>query len=260
MRLDWPARAAIYGIEQQPTADERQFWSTLGSGADSILVAPGGVGVLAEALAGAGRRLVLVDREAEMVRRASALLEGLPGSCTAHRADLRSLAMADRFDLVCVPRAALMLFGGEDRARALRSLAALLAPGGVLVLELLRLRGEPPESPLAFYDPALPDGTWVCDWARPLSDGRWLERRRRQDHGEGSLTLSFRYAFGSTPEQARREGPLGHAQVRLHALSAAALLDLSRGSGLTSLWERDGYRASGNGRSAHRLIGLARCR
>lgn len=122
---------------------DRAFWRAVarehrgGSGLDLGC----GTGRVTRLLAGELARVVGVDLSPEMLALAR---EGVgagvrpvpPGQVSLVAADMRSLALGRRFDLVTAASDPLAhLLSGEDRDRTLGAVAAHLAPGGRFVLD-----------------------------------------------------------------------------------------------------------------------------
>lgn len=253
-KLTWAQRAAWYEVEELPTAEELRFWRAACRGASSVLVIPGGAGSLACSLTAAGRRTVVVDSEAAMVRSAGAGLAACPGDNAPRLGDLRNLALGETFVRVCVPRAALQLLTPDDQRRALVALGNHVDAHGLLIVDLVHFGHEFAGS-TPFYDPGVADGVSVLDWVRLLRDGRWLARRRTQQHAGSGLDLEFAYSSGPSSSSARLASADAHAAVRLHAFDDAAIHEVTRSADLVVAWDTD---AGDGDRSCRRRVVLAR--
>ncbi|BBK36948.1 methyltransferase [Allostella sp. ATCC 35155] len=127
-----PALAAFYDLENGWAADF-EFCTQLAAAAGSVLDLGCGTGMLAAALA-PGRRVVGVDPAAAMLD----IARLRPGGNAVRwvEADVRSLDLGERFDLVVMTGHAFQVFlGAEDRAAALAAVARHLAPGGRYIFD-----------------------------------------------------------------------------------------------------------------------------
>lgn len=209
---DYSTRAAIYAVDYQDTADQPFLAWKVGPGVRNLLEVPCGAGRNAVWLAHTGRRIVACDLEPAMLDALASRYPGgwLPPNLHTRVADLRTLELDERFDLVVVPREALQLLTEEaDGAAAVAALARHLAPDGRLVLDLAALRpaglGLPDGGGLqpSYYDPAQPDGRWTWDWLRALPDGRLLGRWRKQWDRGALVQFDLAYAVYEREADAR---------------------------------------------------------
>lgn len=127
-----PALAAFYDIDNGWTDDD-SFCLAMAEGARSVLDLGCGTGMLAAALA-EGRAVTGVDPAAAMLD----IARSRPGGDRVEwlEADARSVRLGGVFDLVVLTGHAFQVFlTEEDRAAALRTIAAHLAPNGRFVFD-----------------------------------------------------------------------------------------------------------------------------
>ncbi len=106
----------------------------------SILELGCGDGRLAEPIASRGRTVIAVDASAAMLDRCSARSpdDARPGRVLPVRADLANLPIGGRVGgALCAFNTLFNLPSAERQLRLLRSVAAVLAPGGALVIEAI---------------------------------------------------------------------------------------------------------------------------
>ena len=95
-------------------------------------------------------------------------------------------------DLAVVPNAALNQLAAEtDPGGLLTAAAQILAPGGLLLTQVLFADDYRTTTSCGFYDPAVTDGTWLIDRRLTADDGRPLVRRRRQHRDSDRLHIDF---------------------------------------------------------------------
>lgn len=136
--------ADLYDAQYDSYRDDIPWYQRLAADYGSPLLELGsGTGRLTEALAAAGQHVIGVELAPAMLERASARLAGrqLPGSVTLLQGDMRALQALplepESFPLVLAPFNMLMhLFTLEEQDAALRGVQELLAPGGLLALDL----------------------------------------------------------------------------------------------------------------------------
>src|SRR5262249_53153952 len=137
-RVGYAERAAFYEHEYDETGDHA-FITRMARSARRVLEVPCASGRNTMVLGDLDIDLVAADREPAMIERLSERLRHRP-----HRArvelevgDMRSLRLGRTFDLILVQREAFQsLVEPGDARRALESLAAHLADGGTLLLDL----------------------------------------------------------------------------------------------------------------------------
>lgn len=194
--MPYSRRAAVYDVEYAEERDVGFILGLVGGAAPSVLEVPCGAGRLSLRIASRAGRLTVVDLEPEMVARTVAALErqGHGGRVRGRVADMRGLRLEERFDLALIPREALQLLPPEEGRLALAAVAAHVAPGGRLALDLATFRpvpGGPPDPD--YYDPARTDGAWATDWTRTLPDGAQLVRQSAQHHDATSIRFDLQY-------------------------------------------------------------------
>lgn len=156
-----------------------------------------GTGRVALDLARAGHDVVALDLEQVFLDalRGRAEEAGLGARIETVAADARTFALGDRrFPLILAPMQTVQLLGGTDgRGAFLRSVAAHLAPGGVMAAALAdALEGFDAEH----TEPPLPDMVEHGDWVyvsqpvavRPGPTGITIERIRQTVSPEGRRT------------------------------------------------------------------------
>jgi SAM-dependent methyltransferase len=192
--MPYSRRAAVYDVEYAEERDVGFILGLVGGAAPSVLEVPCGAGRLSLRIAPRAGRLTVVDLEPEMVARTVAALDrqGHGGRVSGRVADMRELRLEERFDLALIPREALQLLPPEEGRQALAAVAAHVAPGGRLAVDLATFRpgmGGDPD----YYDPARTDGIWATDWTRNLPDGSQLVRQSAQHHEAASIRFELRY-------------------------------------------------------------------
>ncbi|MFN8633146.1 MAG: class I SAM-dependent methyltransferase [Chloroflexota bacterium] len=139
-----------------------------------------GSGRLMAPLLELGERVVGVDSSGPMLARARQVLgaAGLLGRATLHEADVRRLALDQRFQLAIYGLDSFgLLLGIDDQLAALRRIHHHLAPGGLLILDVSNGNGrgaEPSDELVLQYEGTDPET------GRPLS--KWTARST--DHAE----------------------------------------------------------------------------
>ncbi|MCC6417547.1 MAG: class I SAM-dependent methyltransferase [Gemmataceae bacterium] len=139
-----------------------------------------GSGRLLAPLLGLGERVVGIDNSGPMLQRARQMLEaaGLLRRASLHEADIRTLALDERFQLAIFGLDSFgLLLTIDDQLAALRRIRQHLAPGGLLVLDVSNGNGrgtEPPDELVLQYEGTDPTT------GLPLS--KWTARST--DHGE----------------------------------------------------------------------------
>ena len=143
----WDEYAPFYDWENARTVGRTDvpFWQRFAAGAGGRVLELGcGTGRIALPLARSGVSLVGLDRSAPMLARTAQKARGLRrGRAGVHltlvRGDIRVLPFAaDRFRAVLAPYGVLQsLLASRDLSDALRSIARVLAPGGLFGLDLV---------------------------------------------------------------------------------------------------------------------------
>lgn len=145
-----------------------------------VLELGAGTGRVTALLACGGARVLGIDLSAEMLARARARLADQPAA-ELLQADMRQLALGERFDLVVAPDDPFShLVEDADRDAALGCVAAHLAPGGRFVLDALWMtdrqlaRGRRSERRIEMDGRALLiQERWRCDPADARCDARY---------------------------------------------------------------------------------------
>lgn len=192
--------SGFYDLDYPDTSDHvflRQLVSA--AGPRHLLEIPCGSGRNVLPLLDATTGLVtFMDLAETMAREAdSRIPERERGRARAIQGDIRSLTRSDEFDLVICPREALQLLSRPDAALALRSMAASITAGGLVVIDLYSFSRQP-ASPLdAPPDYFSPDGHgWAEDWTRAKDDGSLtVTRHRRQTFTSLGVHFEMRYAL-----------------------------------------------------------------
>jgi SAM-dependent methyltransferase len=133
--------AELYDWEHRDFQDDIPFYlSFAGTVPGPVLDAGCGTGRILVPLAKAGQSVTGVDLSADMLAGASAYAEreGVAGSVSLIRADLRSMDLAQRFGMALIALGSFHhLLTSEDQRSALQRLAACLVPRGLLILDLV---------------------------------------------------------------------------------------------------------------------------
>ncbi|MDT0267644.1 class I SAM-dependent methyltransferase [Streptomyces sp. DSM 44915] len=233
-----PARSTVAGYREraaharaEPPPPPPALLTRLLSQATHIAELPCGTGHFVDAYAQAGVELTLVDASAAMLRGAveRAAAAGLPTTGThVRRRLIQRLGRLPGVDAVVMPNAALnQLAAQSPPAEILARVRAALAPGSHLLLQALCTRPGATDG-CAFYNPAMPDGTWRTD--RRLDPERAAGaayRQRRQHHDASGDVLRIDFAYLS-PAGER----LHSSSVELPLLPAADLADALTATGL----------------------------
>ena len=140
----WDAYARFYDWENAQTVGRRdvRFWADLAARADGAVLELGcGTGRLSVPVARRVRRFVGIDRSAAMLRKLRARLRRarLTGRASIVRADIRVLPFRSDWccRLVMAPYGMLQsLLTDDDLAATLDGVARVLAPGGILGVDL----------------------------------------------------------------------------------------------------------------------------
>ncbi|HKR50417.1 MAG TPA: class I SAM-dependent methyltransferase [Pseudonocardiaceae bacterium] len=239
--VQYTERAEFYEVEYQTTVDQPFLRRLVTDQVRSILEIPCGSGRNLGWLHETGREVVCADLEAAMVRRVRERIAALGAQAriSTVTADLRWFDLGRRFDLVLVPQEAFQLLcQAADAQAALHRLAAHVAPGGRLLLDLHRFAGQDKPDVLPdYFDPAVPEGMLVAEWTRPVENGRQLTRARRQhDHGE-TVQIVYHYRLHGDEGMAG-QGDAGLAsqwasKIVLRRYQLADIQDLATQAGLT---------------------------
>lgn len=224
--MPYSRRAAIYEVEYVETRDVEFVRSLIRPGHSRVLEIPCGAGRLSRRISDLARRLTLVDLEPEMAARACRAAAATPGAgeIAATAADMRSLALAEDFDLALVPREALQLLPPAQGATALAAVGRHIVPGGRMLVDLAAFATtthDPPDPD--YYDPARPDGAWRQDWVRKVDAAtrlsRWSAQRHEPDGSAISFTLRYEVDRGTHARETWQ------SEMTLHRYSQSWLAD-----------------------------------
>ena len=133
--------AELYALTHRGNPGDLEFYARACAGASRVLELGTGYGRLLPALLGAGRHVVGLDREPQLLRAARRRAEQLPSSERARlslvRGDMQRLELGAEFDRILLPYNGLYcLLGRRELLRCLRSVRAHLAPGGQFVFDV----------------------------------------------------------------------------------------------------------------------------
>lgn len=174
MSVDYPAR--FYAAVHAGNPGDIEYYRRACAPAASVLELGCGDARVLAALAEPGRRLLGVDLDGELLALAEARRSS-PASFELLRADLRELALGERFERVLLPHGVLYcLLDDAALAAGLAAAARHLAPGGRLILDAWAADGFHAEA-----DPDDQDPSWLERVKQVDVDGRrWevLERSR----------------------------------------------------------------------------------
>lgn len=197
--VTYAERARYYDVEYDETVDQVFLRGLITDGVGTVLEIPCGAGRNVEWLSRTGRRVTLADLEPLMVERVKERIRDLGASSRVLStvADMRHLALSQRFDLIFVPREAFQLLTDRrDALSAVRSFRRHLTPSGRLFIDLSTFIpdrfGEHDLYP-SYFDPEKPSGRCIEEWSRELPDGGTLTRSRIQ-RAEGD-TVSAEYFY-----------------------------------------------------------------
>ncbi|HEX7171521.1 MAG TPA: class I SAM-dependent methyltransferase [Candidatus Limnocylindria bacterium] len=222
--------AAIYDLEHDEITEDLAFyrrWTRRQAGA--VLDLGCGSGRLFRSfLEGGATRVVGVDGSPSLVSRAEARIEADEllraargeGRLEVAVGDVRDVTRRDRFALVVLAGVVSHLDGPEDAARTLSHAAAVLAPHGVLVVDLLGPGGLPPHDlPLS------------VDWERTWDDRRVIRRSRLTRH---EAPEGLRVDYATLTDLVEADGTIARlpASFRLWYPSPSAIVALAGEAGL----------------------------
>lgn len=202
------ALARLYDLDMAADPGDLDLWLALAGRAEGpVLELASGTGRLAVPLAEAGHRVVGVDLEPAMVRRAEAILAA-PGVPAAARkrarfveGDARSIRLpeAGGFGLAFIALNSLLQIGSRaDQLATVVTLAAHLAPGGIAAVDVW----VPDAEDLARFD-----GRITLEYPRTdPATGRLVTKAASALHDAvtGTVRLSVIYEEGGQGEPAAR--------------------------------------------------------
>lgn len=223
--VDEALLAEIYDLEHDEITEDLAFyrqWAVRHPGA--VLDLGCGSGRLFRSLLdGGASRIVGIDGSPALLARAEQRIaadEVLRAARAAGRielavGDVRSVSRRDRFGLVVLAGVIAHLDGPEDAVRTLASSAAVLAPEGVVIVDLLGPGSLPPHDlPLSL------------DWERALGDRRVVRRSELQRH---ETPEGLRVMYSTLTDLAEADGTIARlpARFRLWYPSPTAIVSLA---------------------------------
>lgn len=196
--MPYSLRVPLYDVEY---AEDRDIGFVLALAEEQggrVLELPCGAGRLSRHIATKTRHLTVADIEPGMVECAvaSARAASEKAEVAGVVSDMRSLSLGQTFDLVVVPREALQLLPPSEGEAALHAIAAHVAPGGLLFVDLASFSRKtcvPPDPD--YYDPSRADGVWQTDWTRHVQGNARFTRRSAQHHGADGGTIRFDFSY-----------------------------------------------------------------
>jgi SAM-dependent methyltransferase len=217
--MSYSRRAAVYQVEYQEARDVPFVLSLLDDTVRRVIELPCGAGRLSRHIAGRVAALDVVDLEPEMVSRAvdAARAAGPECAVTGHVQDMRHLSLVGRADLAVIPREGLQLVPPDDGRKVLQAVAAHIAPGGRILVDLARFGGDggagrrDPD----YFKPGQPDGVISPDWTRDMPGGGRLHRSSAQTDEGASILFALHYRQEPEAEQA------WSSEMRIYRYSSA---------------------------------------
>jgi SAM-dependent methyltransferase len=211
--LGYAQRAAFYAAEIAAVPTPVLLPELLRPGM-RVAELPSGTGHFLTAYARQQADVLLIDASQGMLAAARTAAPEVVTLCQR----IEDLSSADGpADLVAIPNGALnqlaVMFGPS---RLLAAAARILAPGGILLAQVISVADDGSLEACGFYDPAAPSGEPVVDRLLRV-EGRDLTRHRRQQVEHDVLRLDFELHDGD-------EVLYRHA-VELLALPAGRLAD-----------------------------------
>ncbi|WP_433358689.1 class I SAM-dependent methyltransferase [Streptosporangium sp. CA-115845] len=224
-------RAASYAAEIAEVVAPRLLNGLLHTGM-TVAEAPSGTGHFLSRYAAAQAEVVLIDASPAMLAAARPAVPGQKLRMVCCRIEELDPTQTGLADLVVVANAALnQLAAGPGPAAVLAAAARILAPGGLLLAQVLLADGDRVDG-CGFYDPALPDGQPILDRRICQDDGRELVRMRRQDRHDDRVGIHF---------TATCDGRTVYDhQVELQLLTAAAIEEAATAADLSLIHRLDG--------------------
>ena len=226
------ALARYYDLDLEDDPADVDMYLAFAEAADGpILELMAGSGRVAVPLAEAGHQVTAVDRDAAMLARAAALWQRSAGRAAAGgtletiEADVTTLALESRFDLVIVALNSLLLLDGRDAQRKLLDVVARhLQPDGRAVIDVWL----PTPDDLRIYD-----GRLILDWVRTDKEsGEHVAKSTAARYSSGARTARITTLFdawrdGSAPRRTLRDDTITFTNAdELNAFAADAGLDV----------------------------------
>jgi SAM-dependent methyltransferase len=176
--------AQFYDIDKpEPLADAYAFYLEHALRAAGPVLEPMcGSGRFLLPMLAAGVDIEGVDTSAQMLSACRTRAHSLGLKPTLHECSLSKLAATRSFDLAFIPNGSFCLLTDQAEIESsLQRLLELLRPGGTLLLELERLRPQPPES----------SGTWGGRWVNCPDGSKIVLSWLGQYSGRADVTASL---------------------------------------------------------------------
>jgi SAM-dependent methyltransferase len=248
------ALARLYDLDLQDDPGDLDLYLALAERADGpVLELGAGTGRLAVPLALAGHPVTAVDLDPAMLDRARghAAATGVPPDRLALvEADLLDLRLPDagRYALAFIALNSIMLLASRDaQRRAVATLAAHLAPGGLAVVDAWLPDAE---------DLARFDGRVILEWPRTDPDSGMVVTKAgsaQHDAATNTVELTAIYEEGRQGEPTRRW--VRHDRLRL--ISADELAGFAEDAGLRVERIAGGYDLGTLGPGSERAVLIA---
>jgi SAM-dependent methyltransferase len=249
------ALARLYDLDLQDDPGDLDLWLALADRADGrVLELAAGTGRVAVPLAEAGHPVTAVDLDRAMLDRARARAAAADLDSDRIRfveADLVDLRLPDAgaFALAFVALNSIMLLASRTaQRRALETLAAHLAPGGLAAVDVWL----PDADDLARFD-----GRVMLEWPRTdPSTGQLVTKAGSAQHDAASGTISLIAIY----EEGRQGSPPARwiRRDKLRLVSADELADHAQAAGLEVELIAGGYDLAPIGPGSERAILVAR--
>jgi SAM-dependent methyltransferase len=217
--------AELYDLEHDTITEDLAFyrdWAQRHPG-PAIDLGCGSGRLFGSLIEGGATRLVGVDGSAALLARAESRIAADERLAAARddgrielvQSDVRSVRRPDRFELGVLAGVLAHLDGPESAVRALISARSLLAPGAVLIVDLLGPGGLPEHDlPLS------------VDWERKVGDRRIVRRSRIERH---ETPEGLRVAYATLTDVTEADGTIARlpASFRLWYPSPSAVVALA---------------------------------
>ncbi len=248
------ALARLYDLDLETDPGDLDLYLALADRADGpVLELAAGTGRLAVPLAAAGHRVTAVDIDPAMTERgrARAAAAGIAnGRLDWVRGDLLDLRLADagRFAMAFIALNSIMLLGTRDaQRRALRTLAAHLAPGGLAAVDVWL----PDADDLARFD-----GRVILEWPRTDPEGGQIVTKTGSAiHDAATNTITLTAIYEESAQGGTVQRWLRHDRLRL--ISADELAGFAEEAGLTVELIAGGYDLGPIGPGSERAVLVA---
>ncbi len=248
--------ARYYDLDLLDDPGDLALYEALAQRSDGTILELGaGSGRLAVALAAQGHSVTAVDLDPAMIERARAAWQRQMGSGQSGRlalveADMLSLDLPDRFDLVILALNTLLLLG--DRARqqaALETMTRHLSAEGVAVVDVWL----PGASDLALYD-----GRLLLEWRRDDPEtGECVAKTASALHDAATATVMLTQLFDAWPPEGGTLRRVSRVDA-LHLLGADELVAMAAAAGLAVERLAGDHQMGDFGPGAERTVLVAR--